>query len=438
MALINLQTQKPSLRKSIVSSSVFRPSAPIASVAKIPFGGIAKSAGFSPKPLEIGKIDQPSEPSPLYGVVDALRADVQSLRQEQNEAAEIIGDIGNALATDFANRITEEKAQNLLLNKERTKLRRQEKEDNLESKQLFGSPLKGSKSNLKSGIFTSGKGIFGKLFQLLGTLATGIAITNAFKWLEDDKNKEKLAGFFAGMKKHWTWIVGTLGTLVVIDLVSKIALIATAIKGLTLALAHPLVWAGIGILYAAGHQGWSDSQKKALKILEERYDGNTAAMLKDMQIASKNDKEGDIMAKEVFGLHGFGWATGRKLKIEEMMVPIQQKHVENQMGNVNNNLDSRQVGGNVTKDRIYQFHKDEILRAPFTGTVERVGRVKQLLSSGGGKVTVINMPPEVRKDPNVPEIKGDSPVATHVSLINSMNALNPYMIETPSILGITV
>lgn len=438
MALINLQTQKPSLRKSIVSSSVFRPSAPIASVAKIPFGGIAKSAGFSPKPLEIGKIDQPSEPSPLYGVVDALRADVQSLRQEQNEAAEIIGDIGNALATDFANRITEEKAQNLLLNKERTKLRRQEKEDNLESKQLFGSPLKGSKSNLKSGIFTSGKGIFGKLFQLLGTLATGIAITNAFKWLEDDKNKEKLAGFFAGMKKHWKWIVGTLGTLVVIDLVSKIALIATAIKGLTLALAHPLVWAGIGILYAAGHQGWSDSQKKALKILEERYDGNTAAMLKDMQIASKNDKEGDIMAKEVFGLHGFGWATGRKLKIEEMMVPIQQKHVENQMGNVNNNLDSRQVGGNVTKDRIYQFHKDEILRAPFTGTVERVGRVKQLLSSGGGKVTVINMPPEVRKDPNVPEIKGDSPVATHVSLINSMNALNPYMIETPSILGITV
>ena len=439
MALINLQTQQPSLKKSIVSSSVFRPSAPIASVAKIPFGGIAKSAGFGPKPLEIGKIDQPSEPSPLYGVVDALRADVQSLRQEQNEAAEIIGDIGNALATDFANRITEEKAQNLLLNKQRTKLRRQEKEDNLESKQLFGSPLKGSKSNSKSGIFKSGKGIFGKLFQLLGTLATGIAITNAFKWLEDDKNKEKLAGFFAGMKKHWKWIVGALGTLVAIDLVSKIALIATGLKGLTLALANPLVWAGIGILYAAGHQGWSGLQRKALKVLDEKYNGNAKLMLKDMQIASENSKEGDIMAKEMFGLSGsFGGLTGRGAAIKEMMIPIQQRAVENEMGNVESNLDSRQVGGNVTKDRIYQFHKDEILRAPFTGTVERVGRVKQLLSSGGGKVTVINMPPEVRKDPNVPEIKGDSPVATHVSLINSMNALNPYMIETPSILGITV
>ena len=102
MALINLQTQRPSLRKSIVSSSVFRPSAPIASVAKIPFGGVAKSAGFSPKPLEIGNIDQPSEPSPLYDVVEALRADIHSLRQEQNEAAEIIGDIGNALAIDLS------------------------------------------------------------------------------------------------------------------------------------------------------------------------------------------------------------------------------------------------------------------------------------------------------------------------------------------------
>jgi len=438
VALINLQTQQPSLKKSIVSSSVFRPSTPIASVAKIPFGGIAKSAGFSPKPLEIGKIDQPSEPSPLYGVVDALRADVQSLRQEQNEAAEIIGDIGNALAADFANRITEEKAQNLLLNRQRTKLRRQENEDNLESKQLFGSPLKSSKPNSKSGTFKSGKGIFGKLFELLGTLATGVAITTAFDWLDDDKNREKLAGFFAGMRKHWKWIVGTLGTLIAIDLISKIALIATSIKGLTLALAHPLVWAGIGILYAAGHQGWSPDQKKALRILEEKYNGDTSAMLKDMQIATENTKAGDKIAKDVFNLSGFGWATGRKLKIEEMMIPIRQKAIEIEMGNVETDLDSRDIGGSVTKDRWYKFHKDEILRAPFTGTVERAGRAKQLIAQGGGRITVINMPPEVRKDPNPPKIKGDSPVATHVDLIDSMNALNSYMTETPSILGITV
>ena len=271
MALINLQTQKLSLKKSLVSSSVFRPSAPIASVAKIPFGGVAKAIGSQPKPLQVGNIDAPSEPSALYGIVDALKADVQSLRQEQSETAEILNDIGNALAADFSNRITEEKKYNLLLNRQRIKLRRKEKEDNLESRKLFGNPFK-KDSSLKAP--SSKTGIFGKLFGLLGTLATGIAITTAFEWLKDDHNREKLSSFFKGMKKHWKWIVGSLATLVAIDLVSKIALIGIALKGLVLALANPLVWAGIGILYAAGHQGWSHSQNKALKILEEKYNGN--------------------------------------------------------------------------------------------------------------------------------------------------------------------
>ena len=53
------------------------------------------------------------------------------------------------------------------------------------------------------------------------------------------------------------------------------------------------------------------------------------------------------------------------------------------------------------------------------------------------KTTIINMPPEVIEG-KLPEIKGDSPIATKVDLINSMNALNPYMTETPSVLGISV
>ena len=177
MALINLQTQRPSLRKSIVSSSVFRPSAPIASVAKIPFGGVAKSARFSPKPLEIGNIDQPSEPSPLYDVVEVLRADIHSLRQEQNEAAEIIGDIGNALAIDFANRISEEKAHNTKLNKERIRLKRKEKEENLEKKTVSNILGKKTGKGLKGNF---GGGIFGKLMQFFTTIGAGMALSNAF------------------------------------------------------------------------------------------------------------------------------------------------------------------------------------------------------------------------------------------------------------------
>ena len=164
MALINLQTQKPSLRKSIVSSSVFRPSTPIASVAKIPFGGVAKAIGAQPKSLQVDKLDVPDDPSPLYGIIDALRADVQSLRQEQTETSEIIGDIGNALATDFANRITEEKAQNTKLNKERSKLRQQQAEKSVEKSLL--KPETKSTSPLGKNAFGGTKGIFGKIFTL--------------------------------------------------------------------------------------------------------------------------------------------------------------------------------------------------------------------------------------------------------------------------------
>ena len=202
-------------------------------------------------------------------------------------------------------------------------------------------------------------------------------------------------------------------------------------------MANPLVWAGIGILYAAGHQGWSHSQNKALKILEEKYNGNAQAMLKDMQIATENSKEGDKIAKDVFGLRGWGWLSGRKLKIEEMMLPIQQKAVEGEMKTIDSSLNSRQVGGSVTKDRIYQFHQGEILRAPFTGTVDRVGRVRQLLSSGGGKVTVLNLP-DLEIEGKVPEVKTPSAAATPVPVISPINPLNTYMIETPHSLGISV
>ena len=96
---------------------------------------------------------------------------------------------------------------------------------------------------------------------------------------------------------------------------------------------------------------------------------------------------------------------------------------------------SRRVGGSITKGRLYRVHKDELIRAPFTGTVERVGRAKQLISEGGGRITYIDLPAEVVEG-KPPEIKSPSPVSTHVDPIASVNVLNPYMSETPSTLGI--
>ena len=438
MALINLQTQQPSLRKSIVSSSVFRPSAPIASVAKIPFGGIAKSAGFSPKPLEIGKIDQPSEPSPLYGVVDALRADVQSLRQEQNEAGELIGDIGNALAADFANRITEEKAQNLLLNKERIKLRRREKEDNLEKKTASNILGKKTGKGLKGNF---GGGIFGKLMQFFTTIGAGILLTNAFKWLQDEGNRESLKNVFKAITDHWKWIVGGIGVVIAADIGLKLAALAPVFTILGGVLSNPLFWAGAGIIMAASHQGLGSNEKEVMKDLNLMPGGvtkeNRDKLIAILQNQLKDTPRTNISLRDKIKSRinfletgDFGGKGSEKNINWDLLQETGEMKITNP--------DKRHAGGSITKGRMYALKPGEILsKAPFTGTVTSVKRSKQLLSSRGGRTTIINMPPEVIEG-KLPEIKGDSPIATKVDLINSMNALNPYMKETPSILGIVV
>ncbi len=437
MALINLQTQQPSLKKSIVSSSVFRPSTPIASVAKIPFGGVAKAIGAQPKSLQVDKLDVPDDPSPLYGIIDALRADVQSLRQEQTETSEIIGDIGNALATDFANRITEEKAQNTKLNKERSKLRQNQAEKSVEKSLL--KPDTKSASPLGKNAFGGTKGIFGKIFTFLATIVSGIGITSTIEWMKD--NGKDIKGVFDGIAKHWKWIAAGLGALIAIDVALKIATVVSALAGVVALLSNPLVWVGIGLIIAATSTGVGNRQKEVLSELDA-MGGPTKenrmlmiARLKEQKkklwptnIVGKQEIEskikflesGDYGSKDAFGKqHSINWDL-----LEES-------------GNINKSTESRRVGGSITKGRLYRVHKDEIIKAPFTGTVERVGRAKQLISEGGGRITYIDLPAEVVEG-KPPEIKTPSPVSTYVDPIASVNVLNPYMSETPSTLGIRV
>ena len=437
MALINLQTQQPSLKKSIVSSSVFRPSTPIASVAKIPFGGVAKAIGAQPKSLQVDKLDVPDDPSPLYGIIDALRADVQSLRQEQTETSEIIGDIGNALATDFANRITEEKAQNTKLNKERSKLRQRQAEKSVEKS--LSKPETKSASPLGKNAFGGTKGIFGKIFTFLATIVSGIGITSTIEWMKD--NGKDIKGVFDGIAKHWKWIAAGLGALIAIDVALKIATVVSALAGVVALLSNPLVWVGIGLIIAATSTGVGNRQKEVLSELDA-MGGPTKenrmlmiARLKEQKkklwptnIVGKQEIEskikflesGDYGSKDAFGKqHSINWDL-----LEES-------------GNINKSTESRRVGGSITKGRLYRVHKDEIIKAPFTGTVERVGRAKQLISEGGGRITYIDLPAEVVEG-KPPEIKTPSPVSTYVDPIASVNVLNPYMSETPSTLGIRV
>ena len=140
-------------------------------------------------------------------------------------------------------------------------------------------------------------------------------------------------------------------------------------------------------------------------------------------------KDKDIDAKILFlekGKYGHGW--GDKKDFDWGLL---------EKGHSIKEADKRKTGGSITKDRWYHVHKDELIRAPFTGTIERVGRAKQLIAQGGGRITYIDLPAEVIEG-KPPEIKTPSPVSTSVELISSVNIMNTYMSETPSTLGIRV
>ena len=445
MAFLNLQTQQdqPSLKKSIVSSSVFRSSTPIASVSKIPFGSVAKAIGSQPKPLQVDKIDSPDEPSALYGIVDALRVDIQSLRQEQTEASEIIGDIGNALATDFANRITEEKAQNTRLNKQRSKLRQQQEEKSIEKSLVKSQPnVKGDKKLGKSAF---GGGILGKIFKFLLIIVSGMGITTTIQWMKD--NGKSLKDVFDGIGKHWKWIAGGLGALIAIDVAFKIASVVSALAGVVAVLSNPLVWAGIGIVMALAMQGVGNEEKDVLRELDEM--GGVTRENRMLLIARLQDQKKNLNWLDPFsvskrmaiddrilflekGLYGSGLGKDKKSRVDWSILEaggtINQAETKKQF---------RRTGGSITKDRWYHVHKDELIRAPFSGTVERVGRAKQLIAQGGGSITYIDLPTEVIEG-KLPDIKTSTPVATGTPVIDSVNPLNTYMIKTPNHLGISI
>ena len=241
-----LKTAKLDLKKSIVSSSVF--SAASSNIASsispmIPFGGVAKAIGSQPAFLDSPKLDKPKE-NPFADIVAQLQVKFESLsssvranyrdikslkkfvksekKEKDNsleETNQILEDIGQALALDFANRVTEKKEKLDLLKDSILKKRVEDEEQELE---------KGTKNTKETNkkldkVIAPAKGIFSSILEFFALLGTAILAKTAFTWLEDPKNREKLAGIFTWLTEHWKWIVGGL-----------------AIGGLVLALA-PLV-----------------------------------------------------------------------------------------------------------------------------------------------------------------------------------------------------
>ena len=319
MALEDLKKEKLTLKKTVMSSSIFsRASSNIASSIKSPkitFGGLAKAIGSEPDFPELDKLKVP-EPSPLAGMISELQSKYETLSSRvqdnsrkitsiknilQNERSTIgdnipgdnnvedslnevnntLQEIGNALALDFANRIQEKEDNIGKLKRSVLRRRKKEKEESIEGSDKIDK----DKSFLNKAFDKVTKpaiGLFGGIIEFFATLGAAILAKGAFDWLNNPENLEKVKGVFKWLGDNWTWIAGALALGAVVVVIGQIAGIImalgvafTALKA-ALILLSPLAWPIIAVAAIASisGQGLGGHERNTVQQLQE-MGGNT-------------------------------------------------------------------------------------------------------------------------------------------------------------------
>jgi len=182
-------TSRPKLTKTNVSSSVFR--------------GAKSSVGSSstiklPKGMGYGNIGAATV-DPRFLKKETLPID-QTLAETNN----ILIEIQRQLAFDYETRIAEEKNAIKSIKAAESKRKFAAKERGVETVRKIGGAIGGTVSKIAAPI----KGIFDKIKEFFGLILTGIVFSNAFEWLKDDKNQEKLINIFKFIGSAIPYLLG--------------------------------------------------------------------------------------------------------------------------------------------------------------------------------------------------------------------------------------
>ena len=125
---------------------------------------------------------------------ETLKTDVSSLQVSESlsETNRILVEIQKQLALDFANRIAEEKEAIKRIKAAESKRKFASKEKSVEATKKISGALGGAIGKVTAPI----KSVFDKIKEFFTLILTGIVLNAAFKWLQDDKNKQLLFTIF--------------------------------------------------------------------------------------------------------------------------------------------------------------------------------------------------------------------------------------------------
>ena len=171
---------------------------------------------------------------------------IEKQQESLTESNKALESIQLQLKKDYDDRILEEKKNTKIEREKLLDKKRKDKETALETRKKF-TKLLGKTTKTIAEPF---KNIFGKLFDFLTLILTGTLINSALKWYEDDKNKDKLTGFFEFLAKNANTILLVAGAIVAIDIASKLLAVVGAAKLLGTVLFNPATIAILGIIAA--------------------------------------------------------------------------------------------------------------------------------------------------------------------------------------------
>ncbi len=319
----------------------------------------------------------------------------EGLKEELQETNSVIQDIGNALALDFSNRITEQKAANKNLKLQVDQDKKADAEEKLESRKIKGL----------GGLFGKGKGDeekggglkLGGIFEAIKLIGTGIAINalwpkleKIFEWSIENFDKILIVagGIFAG--GALLSLAGALGSLITI---AKFLASPLAIGALLFTFG---AWGGM-------FMGTSTTTQRIDKSVETLGKKATIALLKGQleQIES---------GKAPFDpMDPFNWE--KKKEILEQIERLEKGTIKGK----------KVKGPKIDADLIIEESLND------------KDLFEQLTSDTGIDVSEITLDPKYisngEKDVNLND-------TTEVAYHSSVNDTNSYMFETPKLHGI--
>ena len=185
---------KPKMGRTTVSSSIFRGGSATTKMPKMAFTSFGRR----------------TNPNNLPNKTD--------FEETLIETNNLLRDISNQIAADFAYRIAAQKESEKKIRAETEQKRRSRKEALLEGGKKIGRAT----SSVISKITAPAKSFLDKVFGFIGSVFQGFLASEALKWLADEKNQEKVGKVFKFIEKNWKILLGIAGGIVGGIVVAKV------------------------------------------------------------------------------------------------------------------------------------------------------------------------------------------------------------------------